>query len=276
MEGIVDIDAWRQVLVSSLTELGTRVAAFLPSLVAALVILGLGLLLARFVRAVASRTLRRFGLDRAGQSLQVTQALRQAGVKSEPSALLAQVLFWIVVLAFTLAAAETLGLSGVATTINRLIVFLPDLIAASLILVVGALLGRLARNLVDSGARVARLSQAPRLGAAAQALVLLVAFVLALEQLGVETRLLVLVITALVATLGLTAGAAFAMGSRPLSGHILAGHFLRQTLPTEGTVSVQGRRGAVERVGAVDTILTDGETSWSVPNAVLIEETVER
>jgi len=276
MQGTVDVDAWRQVLLSSWSQIGTEIAAFLPHLAGAALILLLGWLVARLVRAAAGRTLQRVGLDRAGEHLRLTATLRGAGITTAPSAIVAQLLFWIVLLGFGLASAETLGLRAVAAALGQVVGFLPDVFAAALILLAGAFLGRLVRNVVNTGVRVAGLSGSTALGAIANGVVLLVVAVLALEQLGVETRLLVTVITALVVTLSLTAGAAFAMGSRSLIGHILAGHYLRQSLPTEGTVSVRGRRGTVERVGPVDTVFRDAETSWSIPNAALLEEVVDR
>ena len=58
--------------------------------------------------------------------------------------------------------------------------------------------------------------------------------------------------------------------------HILAGHFLKQSLPREGAIEVDGTRGIVERVGAVDTLLRNDTRSWSVPNGQLLEKVVER
>ena len=92
-----------------------------------------------------------------------------------------------------------------------------------------------------------------------------------------NTAVLVQAVTALVAVLGFAVGAAFALGARPIEGHILAGHYLRQSLPPRSVVEVDGRRGRVERVGPVDTLFRDeAERAWSVPNARLLEATIGR
>jgi hypothetical protein len=110
----------------------------------------------------------------------------------------------------------------------------------------------------------------------AQGVVAVVAGVIALEQLGVQTEIVVTVVTAAVAALGITVGIAFALGATPVIGHILAGHFLRQSLPPGGSVEVGERRGVVEQVGPVATLLRDGERAWSIPNARLLDEIVQR
>jgi hypothetical protein len=83
-------------------------------------------------------------------------------------------------------------------------------------------------------------------------------------------------LTTLIGVLGLTVGATFALGARGIVSHILAGHYLRQSLPERSTVEVIGRRGTVERIGAVDTLVRDEERLWSIPNARLLEEVVGR
>jgi len=95
--------------------------------------------------------------------------------------------------------------------------------------------------------------RAPRLGSLAHSVAALVASVVALEQLGVETEFVVTVIT-----------------------HILAAHFLRRSLPSGDSVEIAGQWGVVERVGALDTLVRGEAASWSIPNGKLIEEIVTR
>jgi len=276
MSEIFDVEAWRQVFVRSLTELGETLAGFLPSLAATLVIIVVGWLTSRLVAAVAERILRQTGLDRAVARLGVSEALRDGGVTATPSHIAARLVFWVLMLTFLLSAVETLGLSAVTLTIDRLIGFLPKVIAAGLIFVLGLLLARLVRNLVSSGAAAADLSQAVRLGSIAHGAVALIAGVVALEQLGVETAVVVTVITAGVAAISLTAGVALALGAKPVITHILAGHFLRQSMPSGGSVEIDGQRGVVERVRAIDTLVRGEDRTWTIPNGRLLEETVIR
>jgi len=180
MKEIFDVEAWRQVLVNSLGELGATVATFLPSLAATLVILAVGWVVSRVVEAVAGRLLRQIGLDRAAARLRVSEVLEQAGLGTPPSAIAARLVFWVLMLTFVLSAVETLGLDAVTATIDRLIAFLPNVIAAGLLLLLGLLLARLVGNLVSSGAAAASIAAAPRIGAIAQGAVAIAAGVIAL------------------------------------------------------------------------------------------------
>lgn len=274
MTDIMTLETGREMLAASLTALLERFTLFLPSLVAALLILAIGWVVSRVVQAVAARALARVGLDRAAERVRVAQALRDGGVTGRSSELLALLLFWVLMLTFVVSAVETLGLTAATATIDRLVAYLPSVIAAALIFLLGALFGRLARNVVASGAAASNVAYAQRLGGAANAAVVVTAGVLALEQLGVDTGFLVTLVTALVATTSLAFGIAFSLGAREVVSHILAGHYLRQSLPAGRQAEVEGRAGVVERVGPVSTTFRGSERTWTVPNGRLLREIV--
>jgi len=276
MDQLFDLAAWREILVRTFSELGANIASFLPNLVAALFLLGLGWLLARVLEAIAARGLRAAGLDRAAARLRLAELLERAEIRLEFSRVVARLIFWLIFLVFVLSSIEALGLTAVTATLDRLIAFIPSVIGAVLIAVGGLLLARFAAALVTSSAAAFGAVSTRRLGVLTQGLVAGLALVVALQQLGVATDLLLWPFTVVLAAAGFSFGLAFALGARPVITHIFAGHFLKQSLPREAPVEIDGRRGFVERVGAVDTILRDGEKRWSIPNAQLLERTVGR
>jgi hypothetical protein len=276
MSEIFNFEAWRQVIVTSVTELGRTLAGFLPSLVGMLVILGVGWCIAKLVEAVSRRVLDRVGLDRTSERLGVADTLRDAGIVRSPSQLIARLLFWLLMLTFLLSAFETLGLTAVTATIDRVIAYLPNVIAASLIVIVGLLIARFAGNLVSSGAAAANVTYARGLGSAARGVLIVMIAILATEQLGIATQVLVTAVTAAVAAFAAGLALAFALGSREVVRAILAGHYLRQSLAEGQVVEVDGRRGTLERVGPTDTLFREGDGTWSVPNSELLETVVVR
>lgn len=276
MHDLLDPGLWRELATRAFSDLGTALAGLLPKLLGALVLLAVGWLVATAVALAAERLLRGVGLDRAAARLGLDAPLRRAGLPAPASTLLARTIFWLLILIFLLSAVETLGLQAVTDTLDRLIGFLPALIGAALVALVGLLLARFAGALVRSGATAAALPGPARLGFLAEAAVAGLVGLVAAEQLGLDARLLVPPLTALVAVLGLAAGIAFALGAVPIVTHILAGHFLRQSLPRDGVVEVAGHRGVVEQVGPTDTWLRGDEHRIRIPNGRLLEETLQR
>lgn len=276
MNEIFDPDAWREVIVSSVTELGRTLAGFLPSLVGMIVILTVGWCIAKVVEIVSRRALHRVGLDRTSERIGVADTLSNAGISRSPSELSARVLFWLLMLTFLVSAFETLGLTAITTTIDRLITYLPRVLGAGFIVVVGMVVSTYVGNLVTSGASAASLLYARGLGAVSRGVVLVTTAILATQQLGVDTQVLVTGLTALVATFGAGLALAFALGSRDVVRQILAGHYLRQTLRVGQRVEVGERSGTLERVGSTDTLFRDGDGAWSIPNSRLLDSIVVR
>lgn len=276
MDDFLGASSWSEPLITGVAELGASLRGFLPQLTGAVVMLVGGWLVAKLLEILLRWILVAFGLDRRSAGRRMADTLHRAGVTSPPSGTLGRLLFWAVMLAFGVAALRALEIEAITSTVDRILAYLPGLVAAGLIIGLGVLAGRLARRLVGSAAAAANVPQAHRLGVASGNLLVLFVLVLALEQLGVDMAFLVTLLGVLIAGVCLTMGTTLALGARPVVTHILAGHFLRKTLPRGASVEVQGRRGTLERVGPVETLLRDHDHAWSVPNAVLLEETIGR
>jgi len=267
------IAAWRDVVLNELSAFGAKLATFLPNLLGALLILLAGWGVSWLLGLLARRGLRTLGIDRLGSRHHVAE---RVGLTQGLSDAMATLVFWSVMVIFLLASVHTLGVTAVTATIDRLIAYIPNLIGAALTAVLGLLLARFAGSVTTSAAMAAGIAAAPRIGFLVQALGLGLVSALTAEQLGVKIDILVLPLTALLVAAGLSVGLAFALGARPIITHILAGHFLKQSLPRDRFVEIDGERGIVERVGPTDTLLKNGDRRWSVPNGHLLERIVMR
>jgi small-conductance mechanosensitive channel len=129
---------------------------------------------------------------------------------------------------------------------------------------------------VTSAAAAADLSYAKGLGAVGNTSILVMVGVVSMEQLGVDTQILITVITVSVAAIMAGMGLAFALGAREVVRGILAGHYLRQSLPQGPVIEIGGRSGVVEQIGPVATTFRDGERSFTMPNSRVVDEVIEQ
>lgn len=272
MKNAFDIEALRQVILTVTEQIGILVADWSSKLLLALLIIAIGFLSARVVQAILGFVLRKVGVDRAVGSSRISEALGQVGVSTPVSLLTGRIAFWSVLLTFSLLALQSLGIRAVEKTLENVISFLPNLFAAVVIALLGIPLVRLVRNIVVSGAAAASIPQASHLGGVTQAIATLLVLVLALGQLGIQTEVLITVITALVATVGLSMGIAFALGAKPIVTHILAGHFLRQNIVPGTRIEVVGKSGEVQSIGAIATVIVENEREWNIPNEKILTE----
>lgn len=252
----------------------TDIMKWLPMLGAALLLLLFGWLAARLAQFAIGGILKRLGLDRLGEKAGGARLLQDLGMDASVSRLLARLVYWLVLLVFVLAAAESLGLQGMSATLQSVVDYLPKVLAAMLIMLLGSLIARLVGNTLGAMADRSGIRGGLALGQVSRYIILVFVVVLALEQLGVQTALLVSFATVLVTALLLALALAFGWGSRELARCIMAGFHLREVFLVGQVLQVRGHRGRLTAIGPIKAMLDTEIGLVSLPNYVFTEEEV--
>lgn len=253
----------------------SKMTAFAPNLLGAVVILLVGYAVSKALQRLTTSILRRVGFDKLSGRVGLDRFFHRGGLKSAPSALIGLLLFWLFMLTFLISAAETLGLSDVSRTIHSLVLYLPNVIAAVIIFVVGMTLAAFVRGILQSAAEGIGVDHAEVLANVAYGALIVVSSTLAIDQLQVETTLLNRII--LILLIGATAAVAFALGTgtRDIARHLVAGAYLRDLYQSGTTLSVGEHVGALEEIGPIVTRLRAPDGSVvNIPNAQLTEAIV--
>jgi small-conductance mechanosensitive channel len=263
-----------QVVIDALTKIVTDIVNFIPNLVNGLIILLVGYLLARLVRWIVSNVLRRLKFDPLIERTGITGSLRGLGVKMPLSEIFAQTIFTLLLLSFLITSTRLMGLGAVALLLENLLNFLPNIIAAVIIFLLGGVVAQFVGNLVTTLGVAGGVTYAARLGRIIQYMISLFVVVLALGQLGIDTAILVTAITIVIAAFGLALGLALGLGARGVVNNILAGYYMRQRFPIGQPIAYFDVRGEVSAVGGVSTVVRTGDGDVVIPNSALIESVV--
>lgn len=263
-----------QLVIDSLTKIVTDIITFIPNLINGLIILLVGVVVARLVRFTLRFVLERLRFDALIDRSGVTAALRGLGVRLPPSRILAQIVFVLLLLSFLITATRLMGLEAVALLLEQLLQFLPNIIAATIIFVLGGMAAQFAGGVVSTALRTGGVPNAERVGSFVQYLITIFVIILALGQLGVDTAMLVTALTITIAAFGLALGLALGLGARSTVSHILAAFYLRQRFPVGTRIAVGEVRGAVRGIGPVNTELEGEGGRIVLPNSALLDATV--
>ncbi len=195
-----------------------QIVEFLPHLAAALGLLLAGYAIAKMVERGTDIALHRVGFDRWMRDGGVIEALERAGTSLDPSTVLAKLVFWTLMLLVILLAANALGVDAVSSLFAELLAYIPHVMAAVAVLVLGILLGEFVKDLVLASA--GGVSGGPTLARAAKAAVILLAAFMALEQLDIAQDIVLVFFIAVVGAGALAAGIAFGLGAQGIAGEI--------------------------------------------------------
>lgn len=250
------------------------IVLWLPNLLGALAILLVGWLVARLVQFVIGGLLRRVRLDTLAERVGISRLLSNAGLDPSVAGMLARLAYWLVLFIFVLAAAETLGLLGIAETLNRLVGYLPNVIAAALILLLGSVFAQVVGDGMRAMMMQAGVSAGPALGQVVRYSLLVFVIILALDQLGIQTALLTIAASALLIAIMLALALAFGLGSRDLARNIMAGFHAKESFEEGQQLSIRGQAGQLTSIGTVKSLLKTSNGWLSLPNSVLTEEEV--
>ena len=172
-------------LLDPLELMARQVLAVLPSLLAMSIIFFAGLVVAWTASQALERLLRVVGLDRLFDRLGVTGALLRGGVKTDPSRLVGQAAYWLVMIFATVAALGALNLQPINDFAKSFLAYVPHLVTGGLILVAGWLLSNFVSQAVLIAAVNAGLPPARLVATCSRWGIQLLAVAMALEQLGI-------------------------------------------------------------------------------------------
>lgn len=259
----------------TINEIQSSLSTWLPSILGALLLLFVGWLVARIIQAVIARLLLRLGLDRLAERTGIARGLTTIGWQRTLSYLLARITYWLILIFFILLALGALGLTDVVTSaLNSFFAFLPRLVAAMVIFLVGAFIARIVGDAVTAMTLQSDIPSGRVLGQAVRYSLLLVVVILALDELGVQTTILTTIIIVTVAAIALGLALAFGLGNRQLAHGIMAGFHAREEFTPGQTLTVGDHTGRLVRIGATKALLETSEGQISLPNVVLLNEVV--
>jgi hypothetical protein len=203
-----------KVIIEPLREVAQSIVAFLPSLLSGLVVLVIGFGLAWLIKLLAVRIVRLLKIEAAFARSGVTEALGKMAVKDTPAKLIGRTFFWLVMIIFLVLSLRVMKVPVIDQLLERFLLYLPNVFVAIVILVLGWFLANFAGRaaLIASVNAGSKLSGA--LSRAVKGVILVFAFVMAFEQLGIGRHTIV---TAFIIAFGgvvLALALAFGLGGR--------------------------------------------------------------
>jgi hypothetical protein len=232
------ISDWSAAMMTSLAAAMAMFLSAIPKIIGFAVILIVGWLLASLVEKGVAAVLRavRFNdlaaksglagfvnkMNAGGASMATTHGSHHRAGALDPAGMIGLVAKWFVRLIAAVVAFDALGLPAVSEVLRDLLLWLPNVVVALVVLVIGGLAARALSNLVRGAATEADLSNANLLAKIASALVWAFAIVVAVNQIGIATELVNTLFMAFVGAIALGLGLAFGLGGRETAGRILS------------------------------------------------------
>jgi len=212
------MSSWQVVLLEPARVVLTQIGQFLVSILLVLIILIVGWLISKLIRAVVTKGLRAVKLDELSDSIELDKLLEKGGISYSLSELIGVICYWLALLVTFMVAINAMGLTVAADLLKQIVAYIPNVIAAIFILILGMFVATLLRNIVQTAANNAGLSQGKLLSKIVEAIVIVFAAFVALEQLNIGIRITELTLSIILGSIGLGLALAFGLGCKDAAG----------------------------------------------------------
>ena len=203
------------VVQSSFTSLWFTVVQYLPAILAAVIVFVIGWIVGVVLYRIVVEIVKVLRVDDALRSAGLNEAAREAGFNLDVGKFLGTLVMWFIVIVFLVAALDILGLNRVTIFLQQVVLFyLPQVIVAALILILGAIVAEVVKGLVSGSARAAGAHGANLAGTVSKWAIWIFAVLAALDQLQVAPALIQTLFTGVVIALSLAFGLSFGLGGK--------------------------------------------------------------
>jgi len=202
------------IFIASFNGVIGQLVDFLPKFMIALVLLFLGWIVAKLIRGGVRRLLSLAHFDQLAEKTGVEEFLKHGDMQITFSGIISEVTYWLFLLIILVTISSSLGLNAVADLLNRVALYLPNIVVAVLIIIFGTLLARFINRMVFAWLRNLGVEGALTISTVAEYGVQIFAAFVALEQLAIGTQLLTTAFAILFGAVCLALALAFGLGGR--------------------------------------------------------------
>ena len=193
----------------------------MPQLLAALVLLFIGWILANLARTGVIKLLDLLRFDSLAEKTGIEAFLKQGHMDISLGRLIANLVYWVIIFIVIVTVANSLGLHMVAELFNKIVLYIPNVIVAILVLVFGILMARIINRLVFAYLNNIGVQGALTISTLSEYAVMIFVVFVALEQLEIGTTLLTAAFQIGFGAIGLALALAFGLGGREWAAGVI-------------------------------------------------------
>jgi len=264
--------SWTASLNETFTALIDRLAQHLPNIVGALVLILVGWLTAKLLRALTVRFT--YILESAFQNYSRKKGIERRKLPVHSGKVLGETIYWIVFLIFVTTATHVLDLKLFTDWLSRVISYLPTLLAGGLIILAGVLVSSIARDLVIAAMPEKDKEHRQLFGRIIYIVILSTAIVIGVDQIGINVTFLVILLSIIVGTFLAGLAIAVGMGAKTVVSNMISAYHLKQHYKVGDQIKIWDYTGRITEVTSTNIKLDTENGIVTLPANVYVENPI--
>lgn len=252
-----------------------KFALVIPNLLAAILVFLIGWVLSKLASKFIRLAIEQVGIDKLAAKLNDIDFVQKANVDIKPSLILSKLVSYVLMLVFTIAATDLLGMPAISQLMSDLINYIPNLFSAVIVFALGLVLADLVKKMVVTTCKSLGIASANMIGTAVFFFLFLTVAVSALAQAKIDTNFMSGNLMILLAGGAAAFAFGYGMAARDLISNFLAGYYSRSKLRRGDIIGLDGVRGEVVATDSSSLTLWTGEHHVVIPMSKLTTEKLE-
>ncbi|MBL8176220.1 MAG: mechanosensitive ion channel [Bryobacterales bacterium] len=258
-------------LLQAFTNLVDSIISAAPKVAVGIVLAIGALLVAKAIEALLRSVLTRVGFDSLVGKVGIDKALQRLGLRQQLTLLVPRMTYFLVLMLLTQTAVDALGLTAISGAIAAFFAYLPNIVAALLLLVLGSAVGQFAGQTVEQSAQSSGIDFAPALGRLVSGAILFVCAMMAIAQLKIDTDIVRIVTSFVLGGAALAFGLSFGLGTRDIVRNMAAGFYARKVLQVGKPIEIAGQRGVLAAITPTHVVVESEGQETAIANSVILD-----
>ncbi len=256
-------------------ELYFQAINIVPDIIGGLFILLIGWFIAKMIAFIIKRILTTLKIDSLGDRLREIDLF--SGIEITLSALIAKVIFWIIMFFVAVTATQVMQLDMLSEGITKLIDFIPKLLSAVIFFVIGVFIANIIREVVHAACAAMNIGAAKIMSSFVFYFLTIMISISALNQASVDTEILTNNITIAMAALFFAFAIGYGIASKDIMANLLASLYSRDKFSVGQVIKIGDVQGKIVKIDSTSVTLANGSTDTKIvmPLSKLINSTVE-
>jgi small-conductance mechanosensitive channel len=247
-----------------------------PNIAGALAIFIIGLLISKLVAKGLRRLLVKVGADKLADRLNEIEIVYNSNIRLVPSVLFSKVAYYFLLFIFAIAAADVLKMPAISKLMGELLNYVPVLLSALAVLIVGLLLSDFIKNVVKTACDSLGIPSAGLIANVVFYFLFLNVAMIALSQARIDTEFIQSNLSILFGGIVLAFAIGYGFASRNIVANFLASFYHKGKVQIGDVISINGLKGTIIDIDNTTLVLRpeDGRQVL-IPLSRLASENIE-
>jgi len=262
-------------MTSLMTGMLNQFVSAIPGIVGSIVIFVVGLIIAKVISKIITKFLEKIQIDKLGEKLQEIEMVDKSNINFKISTILGKIFYYFLVLFFAVIATDILGMPAVSQIVTDIFNFIPKLIMALVILVIGLLASDAISKIIYTTCNSLGIPSAKLLSTFVFYFLFINIFILALTQADINTEFLSQNISILIGGAILAFSIGYGFASKDIVANLLASFYSKDKFQIGDTITFEGDKGQIINMDRSTLTIQSNEKKIIFPLSKLTNQKVE-